>query len=216
MPTNYRALTIRTASPSSGGGFLHLIRDDNEASLCGLPRSTLGPGSVLDQLVCPNCIEWLPKRMDSSESPSARQTGSVSRSHSPRDTQTKEQPLSINWDDDHKYVYAEWNGMVESAEFRSGTLEILKAIRDRHAASLISDNRRLEAIANQDQLWINESWVPMAVASGLRRIAVVLAPSGLGKVGSEGIISRFEDKVFETRTFESVDDATRWVTDTKP
>ncbi|HEX9362213.1 MAG TPA: hypothetical protein VGA47_00310 [Candidatus Dormibacteraeota bacterium] len=90
-------------------------------------------------------------------------------------------------------------------------MAILKAIRDRKAASLVSDNRRLAEVANQDQIWINESWVPMAVGSGLKRIAVVLASDGQVKTASEGIIRRFGDKVFETQTFASPDEALEWV-----
>jgi hypothetical protein len=121
--------------------------------------------------------------------------------------------LSIRWDEAHRCIYATWTGLADSVEFRSGTMEILKAIRARKAACLVSDNRELAAVANQDQIWINESWVPLAVGSGLRRIAVVLAPQGQAKVASEGIISRFGDNVFETRTFSSPDDALAWVAD---
>jgi hypothetical protein len=128
-----------------------------------------------------------------------------------RDVYLDEPWLSIRWDDQHKCIYAEWVGAPDNIEFRSGTVKILDAIRDRRTASLVSDNRRLEVIANQDQVWINERWAPMAAASGLKRIAVVLAPQGLGKIASEGIISRFEDDVFETRTFESLSDALIWV-----
>jgi hypothetical protein len=60
---SYRALIKRGAGPS-GGTLLHLIRDDAEASLCGIPRTVLTSGGVFDELVCPDCIEWLPRRMD--------------------------------------------------------------------------------------------------------------------------------------------------------
>ena len=119
--------------------------------------------------------------------------------------------LSVRWDGEHQCIYVEWTGAPNSVEFRSGTVAILKAVRDRRTSSMVSDNRRLEMVANQDQIWINESWVRMAVGSGLKRIGVVLAPEGQTKVASEGMISRFEDKMFETRTFESPDEALTWV-----
>jgi hypothetical protein len=59
----YSALMIRAGH---GDKVLHLVRDGAEASLCGLPRSALGPGSDATELVCEDCIEWLPKRMDAS------------------------------------------------------------------------------------------------------------------------------------------------------
>ncbi len=119
--------------------------------------------------------------------------------------------LYIRWDSEHRCIYAEWKGLPDSVEFRSGTVAILKAVRDRHTNSLVSDNRRLEMVASHDQVWINESWTRMAVGSGLKRIAVVLAPQGAAKIASEGIISRFEDGVFETRTFDSLTAALAWV-----
>jgi hypothetical protein len=59
----YRALIKRSMSPS-GGTFLHLIRYNAEASLCGIPRAQLGAAGGFDELVYGECIEWLPKRID--------------------------------------------------------------------------------------------------------------------------------------------------------
>lgn len=63
MDRNYRALIKRSTSPS-GGTLLHLIREDSETSLCGIPRAQLRSAGGFDELVCPDCIDWLPKRID--------------------------------------------------------------------------------------------------------------------------------------------------------
>jgi hypothetical protein len=60
---NYRALIKRAGGPS-GGTLLHLIREDSETSLCGIPRAQLSGSGIFDELVCPECIDWLPRRMD--------------------------------------------------------------------------------------------------------------------------------------------------------
>jgi len=53
----YRALKQSGAD----GGILHLIRSDAEASLCGIPRSSLtGDGNL--EVVCAACLEWFEKR----------------------------------------------------------------------------------------------------------------------------------------------------------
>jgi hypothetical protein len=78
----------------------------------------------------------------------------------------------------------------------------------------VSDNRRLEGIADQDQLWLRDTWVPMAVAAGVKRIAVVVPHHGLGKIASEEILGRIEMKVFSTRSFTTVSEATEWVSGT--
>lgn len=119
--------------------------------------------------------------------------------------------LSIIWDEEFTCVYAEFKAFANSGEFRAGTLKILEAIRDKHASSLISDNRKLEGVAVEDQLWLRDTWVPLAVAAGIKRIAVVLARSGLGKIASEEIISQIGTTKFAMRTFESSQEATKWV-----
>lgn len=110
-------------------------------------------------------------------------------------------------------MYAEWKGFANSAEFRASTMRILDAIRSSGAASLISDNRRLEGVANQDQLWIRDTWVPLATSAGLKRIAVILARHGLGKIASEQILSRIGPGVFATRTFTTVSEAMEWTSE---
>jgi len=38
-----------------------LVRDDAETSLCAIRRGALGPFSDSDNVVCPECLDWLPK-----------------------------------------------------------------------------------------------------------------------------------------------------------
>ena len=59
MPKAYRALK---ESAADGASLLHLIRDDAEASLCAIPRSSLTGAGDLDQVVCGACLEWFEKR----------------------------------------------------------------------------------------------------------------------------------------------------------
>jgi hypothetical protein len=105
----------------------------------------------------------------------------------------------------------EWKGFANSAEFRVGVMKALKAIRDKHAASMVSDTRKLEVIANEDQLWIRDTWVPLAVAAGLKRSAVVMATRGLGKLTVEEVLRQVGDRAFVTRTFDSLVEAMSWV-----
>lgn len=60
-PRDYRALVKRAGGPV-GSVPLHLIRDDAEASLCGIPRISLSVAGGLDDLVCADCLTWFEKR----------------------------------------------------------------------------------------------------------------------------------------------------------
>jgi hypothetical protein len=118
---------------------------------------------------------------------------------------------SIHWDREHRWVYSEWKGFATSIELRAGMMKIIKAIRDHHAAWFVSDNRMLEMVASEDQLWIRDTWTPLAVDAGLERIAVVLASRGLGKFASEAVLSQIGKTAFATRTFATVSEAMEWV-----
>lgn len=119
--------------------------------------------------------------------------------------------VSIRWDREHGFVYSDWKGFCNSAELRAGMMKIIDAIRDHHSPSLVSDNRRLELVTDEDQLWIRDSWTPLAVAIGLKRIAVVLAQRGLGKIASEAVLSQIGKTAFVTRTFGTTSEAIQWV-----
>jgi hypothetical protein len=108
-------------------------------------------------------------------------------------------------------VYAEFKGFATSVEFRASTTKIIDAVRDKHATRLISDNRRLEALTDNDQLWLRDEWTPLAVKAGLKRIAVVLAPRGLGRLASQNVLSQIGNIKFVTRTFDSPAEAMKWI-----
>ena len=117
----------------------------------------------------------------------------------------------MRWDREHNCFNAEFKTFATSVEFREGTMKIIDAIRDKHAVSLVSDNRRLEGVSDMEQLWIRDSWSPLAQAGGLERIAVVLARQGIGTFVSQEMIAQIGDKAFVTRTFESLPEALKWV-----
>ena len=119
--------------------------------------------------------------------------------------------LTIRWNREHKYVDAQWRAFANSKEFRSAALKILDVLRDTKAASLVSDNRELEVVVPADQFWIRDEWTPLAVDAGLKRIAVIVAPTGLGRFASQTIVSQFPDGTFETRIFDSLAEALGWV-----
>lgn len=118
--------------------------------------------------------------------------------------------LSVQGDRDSRCVYAEWRGFANSSEFRASTMRILEAIKSIGAAALVSDHRRLEGVTEQDQLWIRDTWTPLVVNSGLKRIAIVVPQRGLGKIASEQILSQVGMRVFSTRMFTTVSEAMEW------
>jgi hypothetical protein len=117
----------------------------------------------------------------------------------------------IRWDQDHRCVFADWKGFATSSEFQGGLTRALEVVRERQAVNFLSDTQKLESISDEDQRWIRNTWAPLAAASGLRRVAVVLAPSGLSKMAIQTMFKGRRRTGLQSRTFDSLADATRWV-----
>ena len=121
--------------------------------------------------------------------------------------------LSIRWDGVHKHVHSEWKGFANSEEFRSSLLIGLQAITDNHAAAYVSDARKLRVIVHEDQRWVQEKWLPLAMQAGLRRIAFVTSSTGLGRLTIQDVVDLVDDHGLESRTFSSLEAARHWVSE---
>ncbi len=122
--------------------------------------------------------------------------------------------LSIRWDGVHRHVHTEWRAFANSAELRAGLLKGVRAIREHSAAAYVSDARKVKVIVHDDQKWVKEIWMPLAIQAGLKRLAFVTAATGLGKLTIEDIAGLVDDHGgLHSRTFDSMAAARQWVSE---
>jgi hypothetical protein len=127
------------------------------------------------------------------------------------DVYVDEPYLSIRWDSVHQHVHSEWRAFANSAELRASLLKGVRAISDHKAVAYVSDTRKLRVIVHDDQEWIKGTWMPLAIAAGLKRIAFVTAASGLGKLTVEDLVPMVDGHGLQSRTFDSMASARNWV-----
>ena len=118
--------------------------------------------------------------------------------------------LTIWWDSSCSCVHTQWKAFATSAEFRAGLMRGLEAIKDKRATTYVSDARKVKAIVQKDQTWVRDTWIPLALAGGLKRIALVTGTAGLGKTAVLEIIKQVDDELF-MRSFDTVAEAFAWV-----
>lgn len=119
--------------------------------------------------------------------------------------------ISMRWDEGNRTVNADWTGFFNSIEFRDAATKLVEEIKSRRATSTVCDIQRLEVVIHTDQLWIRDTWVPLALASGLKRIAVVVALRGLAKFAADAMIRLVGRTGIETRLFNSLENAIEWI-----
>src|ERR1700680_3405687 len=90
--------------------------------------------------------------------------------------------LLMRWDGEHECLVAEWKGFATSAEFQGALLKAIDVIRDKNGAAFVTDTRKLELVSDSDQRWLMSTWPTLAIAAGLKRLAIVMAKTGLSKM----------------------------------
>ena len=130
--------------------------------------------------------------------------------------------LHMRWDSEHGCLFAEWKGFATSAEFQGALLKAVDVIREKNGAAFVNDTRKLELVSDDDQRWLMSTWPILALEAGLKRLAIVMAKTGLSKMAVEDMIKAGAaqaerepaagDPAFQSRTFESVAEAVQWVT----
>jgi hypothetical protein len=119
--------------------------------------------------------------------------------------------VSIRWNDLHRCVHTEWRAFANSAEFRAALMKALEVIRDKGAIRYLSDTRKVKVIVHADQTWANEIWIPLLVAAGIKRFALVTAAEGLGKATVEDVIKMVDNRGVLMSGFTSPDAAWKWL-----
>ena len=132
------------------------------------------------------------------------------------DVYVDEPYLSIRWDSVHRYVHSEWRAFATSAELRTSLLKGIRAIREHSATGWMSDARKMKVFVHEDQKWAKEIWMPIAVRAGLKRVAFVTAPTGLGKLTIEDVSGLYDQAGLQSQTFDSVVAARHWVSQVSP
>ncbi|HEV2028834.1 MAG TPA: hypothetical protein VGS16_09920 [Candidatus Dormibacteraeota bacterium] len=118
--------------------------------------------------------------------------------------------LLMRWDAVHQLVHSEWRGFANSAELRASLLRGIDAIKDHNAIGYLTDTRKVKVVVHDDQEWIKQTWLPLAIKAGLKRIAVVTAASGLGKLTVEDVVGLADDRGLQSRTFGSLEAGRKW------
>jgi hypothetical protein len=121
--------------------------------------------------------------------------------------------LLMRWDSARRLVHSEWRAFANSAELRAGLLRGIQAIKDQRAVAYVTDTRKVKVVVHDDQKWIEDTWLPLALEAGLKRIAVVTAASGLGKLTVEDVVGLVDDDGLLSRSFDSLAPAMRWASE---
>lgn len=115
----------------------------------------------------------------------------------------------VIWDAGWNVVHVEAQGWSDVAESRTVLDSAIRAMTDHEGSRWLVDGREMQVIEQSHQEWINEIWLPLALAAGLRVAAFVVPGCGLTTVVDD-MAEPAGDEV-EVRYFTTVAKAREWL-----
>jgi hypothetical protein len=120
--------------------------------------------------------------------------------------------VSVRWDRIDKLVLVEWEGWADSAEFAALLDAEVRALTELGGSRLLADCRRQKVLRPDDQDRADKEWLPLALAAGLKRFAIVLPTSALAAMNVQDRLGKVPNATLEIAYFEGVDEARAWLT----
>ena len=87
-----------------------------------------------------------------------------------------------------------WQGYFTSEQFRAANQRVLELLRTTRCPNLLGDVTDFTLIAADDQLWLNEQWIPNAIDAGLRTCALVQPTYFFNRVAVDNVTRQVDDR----------------------
>ena len=118
--------------------------------------------------------------------------------------------LTIEFDKANNWVYNDWVGVLPTEKVIQGCQATLDFLRENQCPHMLNDNRRVVGSWSSANDWIAKTWLPQALALGLKRFAHIVSPGIFGQASATDLVTRVGSK-FEMRLFEDVELAKAWL-----
>src|SRR6056297_71251 len=117
----------------------------------------------------------------------------------------------IAFDEDVQTVIIEWFDAPKSENFRRACMIVIDALKEHNISSVLTDNSRAVIFKREDQLWLNEVWLPQAEKAGYRVSATVIKKDPFVRFAVDNIVKGRDQRKFQNERFESREEALDWL-----
>ncbi len=123
----------------------------------------------------------------------------------------EDKSLTIQYEQDQKYLQLVWKGFIPSHAFRSLACEIIKAVEKTKAKKILSDNTEWKIISPNDQGWAANHWFPKAEESGVMAMATVMSRDIFNRQAERNVEGLAAVSTLKVGNFETVKEAVDWL-----
>jgi hypothetical protein len=118
---------------------------------------------------------------------------------------------NVYFDANINAVVMEWNGYATSEQFKQGTELMLNVLIQNKASKVLADITDMTLIGSEDQLWVENHFLPRATNFGFKAIAIIKPRSYFNKVAVESISYKVNKDKLTINFFDNKEDATEWL-----
>ena len=118
--------------------------------------------------------------------------------------------ISIEFHQQEKYIYNNWQGYVSVKNVINGAEACLTMLIDKKCHKILNDNRELVGPWIDANEWIENNWTPRAVNAGLTHFAHIVSPGALAEASALNMEERISGK-FSMKLFSDIEQAKNWL-----
>lgn len=119
--------------------------------------------------------------------------------------------LAVSSVEEGNIIWAEWKGTPAGEPLRNGLAAGLKAVVENQSSKWLADTRHLGTMDPLDVKWVNDNWIPRAVAAGIRWMAFVTPVRVIMQIQVKSFMARIDGRELANSYFGNIDEAWAWL-----
>ena len=119
--------------------------------------------------------------------------------------------ISISFDFQENWLYAEWKGEQNMESVQWGALEMLRLLKQEHCHKVLNDNRLVTSIWSDASEWGGKIWFPQMAAAGLHYFAWIYSPNAYSRLSTDLTLQYTPETGPIVATFDSIETARNWL-----
>jgi len=118
---------------------------------------------------------------------------------------------SFSIDKASEIILMQWHGYATSSQFRAICESMLQLMKEHNIWRVLADTTHMKMISMEDQKWLDNEWLPRAIAAGYEKCAIIVSPDYFTRVTVDSVVSKIDQNQLEIRYFDDVSAAREWL-----
>ncbi len=122
----------------------------------------------------------------------------------------EESYVTIAYDHENEWLYANWVGDQDLTSVQTGAREILRLLPLHHCHKILNNNTLVTSMWSEAAEWGGKEWFPAITTAGLQYFAWVYSPNLYSRLSTD-LTLQFTVGNPIVATFDDVETATAWL-----